>query len=501
MKTKLFLNIFLILTGMTLYAQQGINYKAVLTDNGNIIQNQQVTLRFSILENGTTLIYEEAQTKTTDINGIVLANIGEGTVNFGSFASINWGNPQSLKVEVNIGSGYNDMGTTQMKYVPYAKFATKALDANDQDFYKSGTSIKATANTDDIYHMGKVGIGSTTYDAQLQVSTTSSLYGISTGHSTISSFNTSGLQNVLSGNGTGSHVGTENDLTGAGSGIQYGTFNWIDNSGNSLHYGIRNTLSGTGSGIHRGTYNELLGTGTGEQVGSYQNIYNTNNATHYGVNNELTGSGGGDHFGIKNSLSGNGTGTNYGEYNNLSGTGTGFQFGSYQNISVSGEGTHYGVTAYLNGSGTGTKYGLYSLISETAGGYHVALYAKATKTGSYAGYFVGDTYFNGKLTSNDSGDADMKAYIYGNVNSNGTVSNGCSAGFTVTRIVAGHYRITFTTSPGSNSTYVVVGAILSANQPRLLTYAPQNDYFDIYTWNPSISALDDCFFNFVVYKK
>ena len=499
MKSKLFLGLFLTIIGITLHAQQGINYKAVITNNGSILSNQVVYLRFTVLQSGTTKVYQEEHSNTiTDPNGIVIANIGEGTPTFGSFAALDWSLPQSLKVEVNSGSGFVDMGTSAMRYVPYAKIAAKALDANDHDFYKTGTTRKATSNTDDIYHMGKVAIGSETYDAQLQVSTTSNTStAISAFNASVSAFSKTGLQSLVSGTGSGENTGNYNELYGTGTGNQYGTLNRITNSGNGLHYGSRNSLLGTGSGIHRGTYNELFGTGTGEQIGTYQYIHNSNDATHYGVNNELTGSGSGEHFGIKNALSGNGT--NYGEYNILTGSATGGQFGSYQNISVSGGGSHYGVSTYLNGSGSGNKYGIYSLIPSTAGGYHMAVYANATKTGSYAGYFVGDLYLEGKLKSKVGGEADMKAFIYGNVNPNGAVSNGCSAGYSVSRQATGTYRITFATGL-SASAYVVVGNILDASGPKILTYSPSDNYFDIYTWNAS-GTLADAFFNFVVYKK
>ena len=468
---------------MNLYAQHGINYKAVLTDNGNLLQNQQVTLRFSILENGTSLIYEEIHTTTTDINGIVLANIGEGTVNLGTFITINWGNPQSLRVEVNSGGGYINMGTTQMKYVPYAKFATKALDANDHDFYKLGTSIKATSNSEDIYHMGKIGVGDIPFNAQLQVRATSSLYSINSSNTTNSNSNVVGIFSQLSGNGTGNRTSTENRLTGEASGIQYGTMNWIDNSGNNTHFGVRNSLFGSGSGLHKGTYNELFGTGSGEQVGSHQYIYNPNGAAHYGILNDLNGSGSGDHIG---------------EYNNLYGSGNGYQYGNYNTISNSGNGSHYGVMVQMQGTGSGNKYGVYSIIPTTTGGYHIAVYAKAEKAGSYAGYFQGNVFTSGKLTTTASGDADMKAYLYGNVNPTGAVSNACSSGFSVAKQSTGTYRITFTT-PMSASAYVITGNVLST-LPRILTYNPSNNYVDIYVWNIA-GGLADEFFNFVIYKK
>jgi len=108
------------------FAQSGgFNYKALITDNGNALQNHNVTVRFTILENGSTSVYQETHTATTDANGIIVLNIGEGTVVSGSFNSIDWTNEQFLKTEINTGSGYTDFGTTAFKAVPISKNADK----------------------------------------------------------------------------------------------------------------------------------------------------------------------------------------------------------------------------------------------------------------------------------------------------------------------------------------------------------------------------------------
>ncbi|NPA67954.1 MAG: hypothetical protein GXO50_05030 [Chlorobi bacterium] len=117
---KIILN-FAFLTLVTLaFAQQGINYKALITNNDAALQNSSVDVRFTILENGTSNVYEETHTVTTDANGIIILNIGEGSVENGSFSGINWNNEQFLKVEINTGNGYTDFGTTEFKYVPKA---------------------------------------------------------------------------------------------------------------------------------------------------------------------------------------------------------------------------------------------------------------------------------------------------------------------------------------------------------------------------------------------
>ena len=122
----LLLIMFIASINMQAQTNEGFNYKAQITDNGSALASQNVDVRFTILENGTTIVYEGEQNTTTDDNGIIILNVGEGTVILGDFLTINWANEQFLKVEINTGSGYVDYGTTAMKYVPKAKYADKA---------------------------------------------------------------------------------------------------------------------------------------------------------------------------------------------------------------------------------------------------------------------------------------------------------------------------------------------------------------------------------------
>ena len=122
---KLLSLLIAILIANFMSAQTGFNYKALITDSGNALTNQAVTIKFSVLQNGTTSVYQETQSATTDANGIVAVNSGEGTVVSGTFANIDWQQSQSLKVEIDTGSGYQDFGTSTLEYVPLAKLADK----------------------------------------------------------------------------------------------------------------------------------------------------------------------------------------------------------------------------------------------------------------------------------------------------------------------------------------------------------------------------------------
>ena len=131
MKANYFLKTFvLLLFAITANAQQGINYKAIIKDgNGAAIVNTEITVQFTILENGTTSVYQETHNPTTDANGIVIVNIGEGTVESGIFNDIDWGgNPHFLNTKINKGEGLIDMGTVEFKTVPYALHAQSSSD-------------------------------------------------------------------------------------------------------------------------------------------------------------------------------------------------------------------------------------------------------------------------------------------------------------------------------------------------------------------------------------
>ncbi|MEH1007664.1 tail fiber domain-containing protein [Winogradskyella sp. ECml5-4] len=142
MKTKLALLTLLI--SIVAVAQNGINYKALIKDDsGNIIANSSINIQFSILESDTqTNVYEETHAATTDANGIIIVNIGEGNIISGIFNDINWGEyTHFLNVKINTGIGFVDMGTTQFSAVPYAFHAQVAENINGLETIDEGNGI------------------------------------------------------------------------------------------------------------------------------------------------------------------------------------------------------------------------------------------------------------------------------------------------------------------------------------------------------------------------
>lgn len=126
---KIFTIFTTVFLAAALWAQspEKISYQAVIRDAGNhLIMNTQVGMQISILQGSSsgTEVYAETQTPTTNANGLVSIEIGEGTVAMGDFASIDWTNgPYFIKTETALEAPlttYTVTGTTQLLSVPYA---------------------------------------------------------------------------------------------------------------------------------------------------------------------------------------------------------------------------------------------------------------------------------------------------------------------------------------------------------------------------------------------
>jgi len=132
LKAVLIITLTHLLISSSVWAQapQSFKYQAVLRDNaGQIMASQPTPIRISILQSSPTgtVVYQETFSPTTNAYGLVNLNVGTGTVVSGSFGSITWGSHNFyIKIEVDAGSGYVDMGATQLLSVPYALYAENA---------------------------------------------------------------------------------------------------------------------------------------------------------------------------------------------------------------------------------------------------------------------------------------------------------------------------------------------------------------------------------------
>lgn len=94
---KSFTLILMVLCATALFAQapEKFSYQAVVRNASNaLVANAPVGVRVSILQGSATgnTVYVETHTVTTNANGLLTLEIGDGNVQQGSFADIDWAN-------------------------------------------------------------------------------------------------------------------------------------------------------------------------------------------------------------------------------------------------------------------------------------------------------------------------------------------------------------------------------------------------------------------------
>jgi len=330
-------------------------------------------------------------------------------------------------------------------------------------------------------------------------------------------FNTTGFFNVASGSGSlySNTTGSYNAAYGYRS-LFYnisGNFNTASGFWSLMNNttGDNNTASGSSSLLSNTTGSYNTASGSSSLFGNTTGSYNTALGSYSLSKNET---------GYNNTASGSQS-----LFNNSSGV---------FNTASGCESLYYNTTGGYN-----TASGYRSLYANTTGQHNVAIGAAAGYLsrgdnnifiGYEAGYFetgsnklyiensssytplIGGDFstdevtINGslevtqKLTAPDSGSADMKAYIYGNVQSDGTlVVDASSGGFTVQKTGTGNYKITFTTSTGGADKYIVTASASSSFTNVGVT--KNADDFEIYCRNINTGNLEDRNFDFVVYKR
>ena len=156
-------------------APQGFNYQATVRNNaGALILNQNVSFKFNVRQNSMTgvIVYSENQTATTDDLGQVNLVVGQGTPTKGTFAGINWANgTYYLGIDLNTGSGYVAMGTTQLLSVPYALYANSAGSSQS----KGKTSIYLTGNITNSQAVAKIAAELGPYTENIYIENTTQL--------------------------------------------------------------------------------------------------------------------------------------------------------------------------------------------------------------------------------------------------------------------------------------------------------------------------------------
>lgn len=148
--------LLILFTGLlagSLFAQvpPGINYQAIARDAGDaIIVSTDITVEITILSD-LLPEYSETHMLTTSPFGVFQLVIGQGVPVSGTFGAIDWSSGvKEVQTRIDFGSGYVDMGTTQMWSVPFAQYAAES----------PGGGGHWTENAGDVHReTGDVGIG------------------------------------------------------------------------------------------------------------------------------------------------------------------------------------------------------------------------------------------------------------------------------------------------------------------------------------------------------
>ena len=122
---KLLATVALVFTAtVATLAQGSFAYQAVIRNSdGSLVSNKDVKVRFT-LHQGTTNYYVETQDLKTNAYGNISAMVGSGKKESGDFMSAPWSSMNvMLKIEVDAGKGFIDLGSIQLQPVPYALYA------------------------------------------------------------------------------------------------------------------------------------------------------------------------------------------------------------------------------------------------------------------------------------------------------------------------------------------------------------------------------------------
>ena len=132
---KKIISLFLFLIATLGVAQtDGLSYQAVIIDpnpqelpgadlTGNILPNTPIAVRFTILDAGQAIEYQEIQNTTTDKFGMINLIVGQGQPTSATltFTGIKWnGTRKSLQVEVDLDGTYTDLSSQVLTFLPYS---------------------------------------------------------------------------------------------------------------------------------------------------------------------------------------------------------------------------------------------------------------------------------------------------------------------------------------------------------------------------------------------
>ena len=129
------------------------NYQAIARNSNNdVLVNTILFVKIGITTDPISdeLDWEEIHEVQTNEYGLFTLKVGDINARSGGtkalFSDIDWANGQYyMNVQVDIGNGYNDMGTSQLVAVPYALVANEAISVDDADADPNNELIHTTS--------------------------------------------------------------------------------------------------------------------------------------------------------------------------------------------------------------------------------------------------------------------------------------------------------------------------------------------------------------------
>ncbi|MBP9151746.1 MAG: tail fiber domain-containing protein [Flavobacteriales bacterium] len=393
LKRHLIITLSTVLCSFSAMAQvpQAVNYQAVARDaGGNLLANTAIGIQFSIhdITSSGTVLYQEQHTTTTNELGLFTLQIGSGAPSIGDFASTYWlVDDKFLEVEmdVNGGTSYSSMGTSQLVSVPYSLLAQTAATIGPNATLEPTQLTSGSANIGDIL----VWDGSNWLpNPPADPSSTNEIQTLSVSGSSISLSNGGGVIGIPNSwiSVGGSHILNPNagnvSIDPLGSNIPTASLD------------VRRGNAADGTAAFRGTtHDSHFNYGTSEDTyirGGKNDAPVYINDTHNGNVNVVTG-GGGLGIGVSSNLS-------Y-KAQLVSTIGKGMRIDVTGSASIpeglavlmSGVSSadKYGIYSESNGLGSGNNWGVFGRASGAAPGYKVGVLGEAAGTGNFTNNSIG----------------------------------------------------------------------------------------------------------------
>jgi hypothetical protein len=334
---------------MISFGQNNINYQAIVSNSsGTVISSQSIGVKLSVIYTNANsgAVYSETHTTTTTSSGLINIKLGSGETASGTFANIDWSTSAIyLKSEVNIGSGYVNMGTQQIEAVPVALYAKNVNLLDDNNTIAIGGVVSATNSV----AIGRNALAANTTGSSNTAIGSTTLYSNTTGDNNIAIggealySNTTGHDNTAIGGLALNSNTTAIRNTASGFKALFANTTGNYNTAN----GYRALFSNTTGGLNTATgKNALLSNTTGDSnsafgdQGLFNNTTGSGNVAN-GVNSLHSNTTGGNNTAIgSNTLSSNTTGSN----NTAIGNGADVDSNNLSNVTAIG----YGATVSVS---------------------------------------------------------------------------------------------------------------------------------------------------------